>query len=170
MLSFSSKRSYASCIAGDKCRREQRCFGFEKYMNIAEAMAAKRANATSNIYDTIVLTSDSREMMEARFNYTKNETFPFRFVVNDEDVLQGHGNPMKYNTKFFTADQVMISTMVAMKMQLLSDTLLPNSCSHFHQVMVGFYSSGCGMVREPYHEILKQNDNPSFRMKCIWDK
>ncbi len=155
---------------GDKCQREQKCFGFENYVKIAEAMTVKRGNMTSKRYDTIVLSSDSKEMTEARLNYTKNESFPFRFVVNNEDVHQGHGKPAKYNTKLFTADQVMISTMVVFKMQLLPDTLIYNSCSNFHKVIAGIYDSGCGMAQKPYPQALKENDNPSFRMKCGWDK
>lgn len=155
--------------AGDKCWREQHCYGFEKYMQVAEEMGVKRRNQTSNIYDTIVLTSDSRHMIESRFNYTKtytnatNPDFPFRFVVNEKDTMQGHGKPQRYFTE---ADNIMVSTVAAMKMQLLAETTVMNSCSNFHKVAAGFHISGCGMAKEPYLEWLISLDNPKLRMKC----
>ena len=135
-------------------------------MQVAEEMAVKRSGQTSSTYDTIVLTSEDREMMEARANYTRNETWRFRFVVNANDTLQGHGRPKRYQTENFTADDVMISTLVALQMQLLPGTVVLNGCSNFHKVIGSFYSSGCANVRQPYYESLKKVDNPSLRMKC----
>merc|ERR1712238_238572 len=74
--------------AGYKCHREQHCYGFEKYMQVAEEMAAKRSGHTSGTYDTIVLTSESREMIEASAGYASNASWPFRIVVSANDTLQ----------------------------------------------------------------------------------
>ena len=151
-------------------------------MDIVTKMAAKRQNQTSNTYDTILLTSESKSIMHARFNHTNSKqlldhtnnmtmTFPFRrFVVNEEDTLQGHGSPRHYsnNTSVFSADDVMISTMIAMKMQLLPETIIPNYCSNFHKVFGGFHKLGCGMANHPYLEWLQDNDDPSMRMDCGW--
>ena len=156
--------------AGDKCGREQRCYEFEKYVQVAEEMGAKRRNQTSNIYDTIVLTSDSRDMVESRLNYTSSHPnathpdFPFRFLINENDTMQGHGKPQKYQSR---ADDIMASTLAAMKMQMLAETVVSNSCSNFHKVLAGFHVSGCGMAKEPYSESLQSNDNPQLRMRCF---
>jgi len=152
--------------AGDKCKREQKCYGFEKYMQVAEEMGAKRYRQTLNTYDTIVLTSETREMIEARANYTRNETWRLRFVVNANDTFQGHGHPELYQTENFTADDVMISTLMALQMQLLPGTLVLNTCSNFHKMIDSFYSSGCANVSRPYAEWLQKNDNPLLRMQC----
>jgi len=155
--------------AGDKCRREQVCYGFEKYIQVAAEMGAKRRNQTSNIYDTIVLTSESRDMVESRLNYTSthpNAThpeFPFRFIVNEKDVMQGHGQPRNYHSQ---AEEIMVSTLSVMKFQLLTETLVSNSCSNFHKLLAVFHGAGCGMSKEPYSESLTAIDNPELRMKC----
>jgi hypothetical protein len=73
-------------------------------------------------------------MTEARFNYTKNASFPFKFIANNDDVGQGHGKPRRYSNK----DEVMVATMAAMKMQLLPETLILNSCSNFHKLIESF--------------------------------
>jgi len=152
--------------AGDKCKREQECYGFETYMQVAEEMVPKRYRQTSGTYDTIVLTSETREMIEARANYTRNETWRLRFVVNANDTFQGHGHPELYQTENFTADDVMISTLMALQMQLLPGTLVLNTCSNFHKMIDSFYSSGCANVSRPYAEWLQKNDNPLLRMQC----
>eukprot|EP01083_Nonionella_stella_P287678 979329_1 len=155
--------------AGDKCLREQRCYNFEKYIQVAEEMGAERRNQTSNIYDTIVLTSDTKDMVKSRLNYTStypNAThpdFPFRFIINENDTMQGHGYPQQYRSE---ADEIMVSTLAAMKMQMLAETVVTNSCSNFHKLMGGFITIGCGMAKEPYEESLQQNENPQLRMKC----
>ena len=160
---------FCGITAGDKCWREQACYPFENYIQVAEEMGAKRRNQTSNIYDTIVLTSDSRDMVEPRLNYTSthpNAThpdFPFRFIINENDTMQGHGKPGRYRSE---ADEIMVSTLAAMKMQMLAETVVTNSCSNFHKVMGGFIGMGCGMAKEPYNEGLQQNENPQLRMKC----
>lgn len=87
---------------------------FDKYMQLAQEMAAKRTKQRNNsgtraiaaeeqniishaskqiMYDKIVLSSDSKHMTEPGFNYTKNASFPFKFVVNNDDVSEGHGKP-----------------------------------------------------------------------------
>jgi len=135
-------------------------------MQVAEEMGAKRYRQTLNTYDTIVLTSETREMIEARANYTRDETWRLHFVVNANDTLQGHGEPTGYWTGNFTADDVMISTLAALQMQLLPGTLVLNACSNFHKMIDSFYSSGCANVSRPYAEWLQKNDNPLLRMQC----
>ena len=137
-------------------------------MRVVEETAAERSAQTSSTYDTIVLTSEARDMIEARATYARNETWKFRFVVNANDTLQGHGKPMLYQTKNYTADDVMISTLVALQMQMLPGTVVLNSCSNFHNVINSFYVSGCANVSRPYKVSLKRMDNPSLRMKCKW--
>lgn len=163
--------------AGDKCIKEQKCMSFDNYMRLAKEMAIKRtmmeskrldaiaSSSSSNpiLYDTIILSSESTDMTEPRHNYKQNETFPFkRFIVNNDDVQQGGGGLKHYAEK----DNVMISTMQALHMQLFPNTLVANHCSNFHKLMQGFYAS-CGRTEEGGHfEWLKKNDNKEFRMQC----
>jgi len=63
----------------------------------------------------------------------------------------------------------MMSTLVALQMQLLPGTLVLNACSCFHKMIDSFYSSNCANVSLPYEEWLQKNDNRLLRMKCtLW--
>ena len=151
---------------------------FASYMQLAHELAIKRtlhwrkknevtnSSATKIMYDTIVLSSESKHMLEARFAYSKNESFPFRIIANDEDCAQGHGKPKRFFGGI--ADNVMVSTMAALKMQLIPETLVLNSCSNFHKLVGDIY----GVCRENnnggYKEYLIDNDNKKFRMKCLF--
>ncbi len=107
------------------------------------------------LYDTVILTTESKEILESRLRYVpSNESFPYEFVVNEEDVGQGSGNPNAFTRTFgenkFDADDVMISSMVSLKMQLHADSLLLNSCSNFHVLIDAVINEngGCGQVSE----------------------
>jgi len=164
--------------ASDKCRRESQCMPFDDYMQLVRELAAKRTlartgdNSTnSSLYDTLVLTSEAIEMIDGRFNYTEREDFPFKIIVNDEDVMQGAGRPVRYwgstreNLKI-SPDTVMLSSLTAIKLQLLSESSVLNFCSNFHKMMYSMLEVGCSRSKQNYLEPLLDNDNPKFRMKC----
>lgn len=116
-------------------------------------------------YDTIVLTSESLPVLQARFDYNQNETFPFRFIANDEDVTQNTGSPGGFSV---AADEVMLSTMTAVKLQLLTGATVGNCCSNFHKMMASFLARGCGSARKNYFECLQDNENEEYRLCCAW--
>jgi hypothetical protein len=147
---------------------------FSDYAQMIQEFATKRIQMRQNStesttestippYDTVILSSESKEIIEARKAYTpKNESFPFDFIINDEDVGQGSGHPKQW--KAYTIDDILLSTMIALKLQLLPDALVINSCSNHHRMIQSFAEKGCGQVN--YIEPLHQNDNPRFRMQC----
>eukprot|EP00979_Chaetoceros_neogracilis_P008305 scaffold1853_cov287-Chaetoceros_neogracile.AAC.7 len=103
--------------ASDKCKKESQCMPFSNYTQLIREFAKKRSltrtgdNTTNTtLYDTVVLTSESKEMMVGRFAYTDKDHFPFRFVVNDEDVVQGNGKPRNYRGNEMS-DRVMLSSL-----------------------------------------------------------
>jgi hypothetical protein len=162
---------------GDKCARESQCMSFGNYMQLALEMSVKRSTALhhgnstnlirdgENPYKFIVLTSDSKGMTEQRFRYEMNSSFNFDFVVNADDIGQGHGKPKQYSDK----DTVMVDTFAALKLQLTPETLIINSCSNFHKLMGSFYvGCGGGGKNGGHLETLLENENPQFRMKCSW--
>ena len=168
--------------ASDKCARESQCMPFDDYMQLVRELAAKRTlartgdNSTStnsSLYDTLVLTSEAIEMMDARFNYTERKDFPFRIIANDEDVVQGAGRPGRYwgtsrGNLDIRPDTVMLSSLVAIKLQMLSESTVLNLCSSFHKMIYGMLEVGGSRSKQNYVEGLKDNDNPKFRMKCSW--
>ena len=109
-------------------------------------------------------------MMDARFNYTERKDFPFRIIANDEDVVQGTGRPRLYwgarEGLKITPDLVMLSSLVAIKLQMLSESTVLNLCSNFHKMMLSVLQVGGSRSKQNYLEGLKDNDNPKFRMRC----
>jgi hypothetical protein len=151
---------------------------FDEYPQMIKEFATKRIKMRQNStesaiesmippYDTVILSSESKEIIEARKAYIpKNESFPFDFIINDEDVGQGSGNPKSFSVD--AADDILLSTMIALKLQLLPDALVINSCSNHHSMIQSFAACGCGNVN--YVETLLENDNPKYRLKCSWSK
>lgn len=155
-------------------------------MKVAEEMAIKRIHHKSSqqgrnggkeiltstileeniIYDTMLLSSDNKNITQHRFKFLANNGASRfkRIIANDEDIGQGHGIPPFYRND---ADKIMISSMAALKMQLLPETLVYNVCSNFHKLIVNFYS-GCGRDEVGYYESLQDNDNTEFRVRCKW--
>ncbi len=67
-------------------------------MQLAQEFTAMRKkqlkeeeNGKNASFDTIMLTSEDREVIQARLNYTQNVSFPFSFVINENDAGQGSG-------------------------------------------------------------------------------
>lgn len=170
---FESKSTIGLAVRGsDKCNRESDCLEFYEYIELIKEFAVKRSkqinNGTEILQDKVLLTSESSQVLKARFDYPKNDTFPFDFIVNEKDVGQGSGNPRSFNKANFKADDVMMSSLVTLKMQLFPDSLVVNYCSNFHNLIGAFVSMGCGYTN--YIEGLSQNDNPELRVGCFANK
>jgi hypothetical protein len=115
---------------------------------------------------SLVLTSESKSMMKARNNYSTSSEFPFTFVVNRDDVAQGTGVPRRYRA--MDAHKVMLSTMAALKLQLLPKYTVVNCCSNFHQMMLDMLRVGCGAAKRPAFQCLQETDDPQFHVCCQW--
>lgn len=183
---FQSHSTIGLPIRGsDKCLRESECLSFAQYTKLIQDFAMKKSkkrqqqnhihnedkNETVLLYDRVILTSESKDILNSRFQYTpKNESFPFDFIVNEGDVGQGSGAPRQFTKSDFTADDVMISSLVSLKLQLYPESLLLNLCSNFHNLIVSFVLMGCGYVDASNIVSMKEYDNPDFQINCAWGK
>merc|ERR1712176_523975 len=124
------------------------------------------------VHDTIILTSESSKILRSRFQFQRNNTFPFKFIVNENDVTQGTGRPNHFQkiSSNITSDEVMLSTVMALKMQLLGQSTILNCCSSFHKVILSFLRRGCGAVQMNHFECLQDNENPLFRLCCHYSR
>lgn len=161
--------------SSDKCMGESECLSFNQYVRLTKDLATRRQSTNSTNgdkrYRSIVLTSETLSILQARHEYEEKEDFPFRFIANDEDVAQGTGDPSKYQEMGainVTADDVMLSTMTSLKMQLMTESTVGNCCSNFHKVMLEFLQNGCGAAKRNHFECLQDNENPEFRVCCEW--
>jgi hypothetical protein len=137
--------------AGDKCSRESICPTFESYMRIIQNVM----NTSQRSLHYVVLTSDSKEMVNAHHKYklatkapagapSAGRCVPLRFVTNARDVMQGHGDPQRYLPG--QAREVMASSLSTLVLQLHARHVLINCCSSFHKLLgdvVRFASGRC---------------------------
>mmetsp|Transcript_1554 Transcript_1554/g.2076 ORF Transcript_1554/g.2076 Transcript_1554/m.2076 type:complete len:137 (+) Transcript_1554:327-737(+) len=125
-----------------------------------KALADKGTNTTIT---HIMLTSEEKKIIDSRLAFTNDSTFPYEFIVNDEDAAQGTGNPRAYRD---LADHVMVSSLISTKMQLHTESVVFNGCSNFHKIMLDQSLHNCGV--QNYFETYKDNDKPEYRLSCAW--
>lgn len=155
----------------DKCSTgESSCLSFNRHMDLAVYMDEhgfwgdlQQRNGKKL---TIVLSTESAELMAEKDQYDKNESFPFGIITNKQDVLQGAGIAVAYRPNV-TADQVMLSTIVAIKMQLATRHMVGDCCSNFHNLIMDLRQGGCGIVASGSSmTCLQQQEDPKFRVCC----
>ena len=133
---------------------------------------------------SIILTTESASVLEEKDEFMadaglvkKTVPFPFEFVVNEFDIQQDGGNPrdnlpehnLEVELKENNADQVMLSMMSSLQLQLLARYSIGNCCSNFHRVLFELLDGGCGAAYQSGPECLQQNEDPEFRICCVWD-
>ncbi|KAL3807075.1 hypothetical protein ACHAXA_011009 [Cyclostephanos tholiformis] len=121
----------------------------------------------SRVHGTIVVTTESRAILDlaiAAKNYTG---FPFKVIANDQDVAQDTGNvgTIKNNN---AGDDVMYSTFTSIQMQLMTGDTIGICCSNFHKLISIFLGNGYGEGSFNNFECLQENENPAYRVCCKW--
>jgi hypothetical protein len=114
---------------------------------------------------TILLTSEDENVLPRRMPFAKNNSFPFDFLVNDNDVQPGNGLPRTYLDR---ADAIMISSLTAIKIQLQASVLVGNCCSNLHSMLFDFVRDGCGADPDIEFECLDRSEDERFRICCGW--
>ena len=144
----------------DKCGKESNCLRFDEYMEVAkEAWEEIRTayNKTSSksskviipARPSLIVTTEDRKIFDQMLNYSSNGS-RFDFVANENDVMQssGHFGEIARSTKE-DPDQILLSSLIAMKMQLHARFVYGNCCSNFHNLLLSFLRLGCGVHQEP---------------------
>jgi len=159
----------------DKCHRESECLQFDAYMNLTreeistftrnEAIkknATTVQNATRHEANkpTVILTTEDGSISRARREYEQE----FNFIINEHDKFQGTGRVSMYGNQ---ADDIMLSSMVALKMQFLAtQKVVGNCCSNFHLLLFDLLNEQCGLSSKPL--CLQEHPNPNYRPCCQW--
>jgi hypothetical protein len=115
----------------------------------------------------VILTTEDEAILKASKAYQARADFPFEFLTNDQDVLQGTGAPKHYQDK---ADQIMLTTIVALKMQLHGRIVYGNCCSNFHLMLFDMLREGCGVHRSPILSCLQEHPDRRFNICCGWSR
>lgn len=133
---------------------------------------------------SIVLTTESASVLEEKDAFMANASlvkmivpFPFEFVVNEFDIQQDSGNPkmnipehnLDVELKENSADQVMLSMVSSLQLQLLTKYTIGNCCSNFHRLLFELLDGGCGAAYQISLECLQENEDPDLRLCCVWD-
>jgi prenyltransferase beta subunit len=164
----------ANITASDKCGTESMCLTFAQYMQLTRQQYEKYINATNQPTKiaTVILTSEQASIVARRHNYSTSTDFPFQFVVNEKDAGQGTGEPEQYGiiSGGPDADKIMLSTLVALKMQLMAKYTVVNCCSSFHRMILDLLRAGCGAAAEPEFRCLQEMEDPQYHLCCKWDQ
>ena len=129
----------------DKCQIESTCLPFSQYMKLALQKWREQQNHSHwNGRGKVILTSEDEGILSQRLSYQEqpNDIFPMDFVVNENDAAQGTGLPSQYKER---ADDVMISSLVALQLQFLATTSVGNCCSNFYLMLLDLLRNGCGL-------------------------
>lgn len=174
--------------ASDKCLEESECLPFEEYMSlmqtvweghtkklqIAQRNAAGTKNAGQSAVDaSIVLTTEAKAIYDAQEQYEslgmgRNLSFSFKFIKNAMDVQQDTGDP-KF-LKLFNKEEIILSSLASLQMQLRTSYSVGNCCSNFHLLIRDYLTDGCGASHEHVAQCMQDHDDPRFRLCCAWDK
>lgn len=124
----------------------------------------------------IIITTESKKIREEMelFQHNKNMEVAPRLLVNYLDITQntGYFEPLSSNDtrKIDETDEVILSAMSSLKVQLLPKLTLGNCCSSFHLMLKDILSEGCGAHPDHVFQCLQAHENPRYRTCCSWDK
>lgn len=154
---------------------------FYLHLQAASQIWSKYQNApNTNDNPTIVFTTESKAVAQDQTEFANNLTlqktlpFAFGFVTNSYDVQQGTGfiKDIKRQTikQQVSAEDVMLSTLSSLKLQLLAPMTMGNCCSNFHNLLNDLLTNGCGAATENSFHCLQEHEDMQFRVCCLWDK
>ena len=174
--------------ASDKCLMESECLAFPQYMKVMGQIwnthqdlvgESAAAHGVTDLTTSIVLTTESQSVLRDKERFETNETlrqqvpFKYQFVTNDHDVMQSTGLPKNFvkNLQFqSTQDEIMLSAVSSLKAQLMAKFTVGNCCSNFHLLLFDFLQDGCGAAKDNIGQCLQDNEDPEFRLCCMWSK
>lgn len=143
-------------------------------MNLSIAFSLKKGLKQSGVsqlaHETIVFTTESRPILDSARSAKENSSFPFKVISNDNDVAQGTGSVTAIAQSHIDADDVMFSTFMSIKMQLMAVDTIRNCCSNIHALIGSFTGNGFGESPLAYTECLQDNENPAYRVCCAWTR
>ncbi|KAG7360163.1 hypothetical protein IV203_035262 [Nitzschia inconspicua] len=181
--------------ASDKCGLESECPSFDLYMNLMQTVWDKHSRSvegtstmgSSKRKVSIIFTSESavvhQEQKDYQANYNlsfplvENENkashhVPFDFITNSYDLVQDSGDPTKLNDgEISSKEEILLSTIASLQMQLNSDYVVGNCCSSHHILLVDLLQEGCGnRNNDDVSQCMQDHEDRTFRLCCAWSK
>ena len=155
--------------ASDKCKQESMCLSFDRFMELVTEVgypALLSNNGKSNtsssalpaVRPKLIMTTEDPQVFNDSLAYQKNRSFPFEFLVNSGDNLQGSGTPREISST--QAEGTIASSLVALKFQLHASKVYLNCCSNFHVVLKGLLEAQCGVIRHGHGFVFGETATP----------
>ena len=85
------------------------------------------------------------------------------FIVNEKDSLQGSGNAKVFGEH---AEDIMLSSLLALRMQLNAGHVYGNCCSNFHLMLFDMVHAGCGLTTKA--TCLQETED--YKVCCAWER
>jgi len=162
----------------DKCLSESMCLSFDRYMELATNVAlpllsppasaaastytdASAVDVNSDIDDTrptLIMTTEDPKIFKESLVYQANASFPFRFLVNHRDNLQGSGYPKDFGPG--QGRRTIVSSLMALQLHFHASKVYLNCCSNFHLVLDYLLQAQCGAQRHLHAYEYLQTSTP----------
>ena len=154
--------------ASDKCDHESECLSYADHLHVA----TYQWNRTVGTPDpTVLLTTESKQVLEQHTRFVDESSDPaasYRFVLNDYDVLPDSGRGVS-RVAGIDADEVMLSAVSSLRLQLMARMVIGNCCSGFHNLIDFLRGEGLGAAVDSQYHCLQQHEEPEYRI-CCWRK
>jgi hypothetical protein len=148
-------------------------------MDAARELWMNAREVPSFRFSSVVVTTESKQVLNEQAQYASemtldvenHSTFPVRFITNPFDVAQDTGYfDGSISESQYSSNQIMLSSISSLQLQLHARYTLGNCCSNFHLMLKDLISVGCGS--NPFHTFhcLQDHTNPAYRICCSWDK
>jgi hypothetical protein len=170
----------------DKCISESMCLPFDRYMDLVTDIAHptlslldSSSDPTSTMTTTIqnhlleqksssfqrpklIMTTEDPSIFNASLAYQRNESFPFQFLVNNNDNMQGSGYPSHFSSS--EGEKTIVSSLTALQFHFNAGRVYLNCCSNFHLVLKHLLHAQCGARRHGHDFVFNDKNNISEAM------
>lgn len=153
---FSPSNAVGVAIRGsDKCKKESTCLPFPRYMELMTDVVHPTLKGPSDtIRPRLIMTTEDPSIFNESLPFQQNTSFPYQFLVNDQDNMQGSGFPRDFKDQ---GEDTVVSTMTALQLHLSAGQVYLNCCSNFHAVISNLITAQCGAQRHgnkfPYNNL-----------------
>jgi len=161
--SISPSETIGIAIRGsDKCLSESMCLPFDRYMELlTEVVYPTLSLLDSSSNPTLqrpklIMTTEDPSIFNASLAYQHNKSFPYQFLVNNNDNMQGSGYPKTFSSG--EEEKTIVSSLTALQFHFNAGRVYLNCCSNFHLVLLYLLQAQCGARRQE-HEFVFNNNN-----------
>ncbi|KAL3915957.1 MAG: hypothetical protein SGILL_005400, partial [Bacillariaceae sp.] len=142
----------------DKCNKESTCLPLPRYMELVSDVVYPTLGITTTTQQEstrprLIMTTEDPNIFNESLPFQHNTSFPFHFLVNDQDNMQGSGFPKDFRDQ---GENTIVSSMTALQLHLSAGRVYLNCCSNFHFVIHNLLTAQCGAVR--HGNIFVNND------------